>query len=356
MRILYITRHFNHSGFVILERLIKERIPVQAVVLHKDNDRWRKPLQREILKWIYKVKCWFYRCQPLRTIRSEEKLAKRNGIPIIWTTSIKSDAFFEQLKQVNPDIIVLGGGWHELIPKRIFSFPRLGCINTHPSLLPEFRGTSITRWQVLHGVMKSGSTIHYVDDTFDTGGVLAQSVVDVSNSTTPQELFLKLSYAGADLMVPLLQKFKEQGKPEAYGVQHNALYYKYFKRWSWDIGHLKIDWTLSFRDIHFKVLANTQESFEYKGTYFAYKNVNYFLRRTELIKWDEDEMKEVDKYTGLNIYVRRIEENKIFLARRSDPNALVLVSVQQYDAYYKMRRSYPANKVLKVEVSKIFQV
>lgn len=356
MRILYVTRHFNHSGFLILKRLIEEGMPIGAVLLHKNDDRWRKPVLKEILKYMYYFKCWFYRCQPLRTIRSEEELAKRNGIPIIWTESIKSDEFFEQLKELNPDIIVLGGGWHELIPKRVFSFPRLGCINTHPSLLPEFRGTSITRWQVLHGVEKSGSTIHYVDDTFDTGGVLAQHVVNVSNNVTPQELFLALGHAGAEIMISLLRRFEESGKQESYRVDHNVFYYKYFKKWSWDIEELRINWSDPLKSIHFKVLANTQESFEYRGVYFDFNSEKFFLRKTRLTEWTSEERTRLDTLADSGLYVMKLIGDEICLGRSGDSFGLVLISIQKYDGYYKFRRSYPANKLLKVKVNVRFQI
>ncbi|HMO61147.1 MAG TPA: formyltransferase family protein [Ferruginibacter sp.] len=355
MKILYVTRHFNHSGYVILQRLIDEKIPIAAILLHKDDDKWRKPLLRHYLKWKYYFKCRYYNCQPLRTLNSEESLAKKNGIPIIWTDSIKSDSFYADLQKLNPDIIVLGGGWHELIPKRVFSFPPLGCINTHPSLLPEFRGTSITRWQVLHGVEKSGSTIHYVDDTFDTGGVLAQKEIAVSKNVTPQQLFYILGKAGADTMIPLLQQFKTTGRQVPYMVEHNPEYYNYYKRWSWDIEKLKIDWHQPFRSIHFKVLANTQESFEYLGTHFRYNGRQYFLRKTTLVNLNSTQQDFVNGLKDDSIYVYGIEKGSIILCRKNDAHGLVLETLQRHDKYYKYRRSYPANTLLKAAINTKFK-
>lgn len=349
MKILYITRHFNHSGYIILKRLIEEQIPVEAVLLHNDNSWWRKPVIGYLLRLLYTIKCWYYRCQPLRTLNSEEDLAKKNNIPIIWANSIKSDYFYSQLQKVNPDIIVLGGGWHELIPSRVFNYPALGCINTHPSLLPEFRGTSITRWQVLKGVNRSGSTIHYVDDTFDTGGMLAQKMIDVANNVTPQELFLNLGNAGADILLPLLKKFKTNGKLSTYTVEHNSDYYNYYKRWKWDFEKLKIDWNKAFKEIHFKILANTQESYEYLGAHFRYKNKTYFIRRTSLVLLDDKQKKYTNKLDDNFIYVYSIEKGKISLCRKNEEYCLVIEMIQQYDKYYKFRRAYPANKLLKLK-------
>ncbi|HEY8403933.1 MAG TPA: formyltransferase family protein [Flavobacteriales bacterium] len=356
MKILYVTRHFNHSGYEILDRLIRENVKIDAILLHDDKSSWRKPYVRQWLILKYKLKCWYYRCKPLRTLRSEEALAKRHNIPIIWADSIKSDAFYEELTKLNPDIIVLGGGWHELIPPRVFSFPSLGCINTHPSLLPEFRGTSITRWQVLYGVEKSGSTIHYVDETFDTGGVLAQAETIVGPHTSPQELFLQLGKVGADIMIPLLRKFSESGKPTPYFVHHNEAYYQYFKRWTWDLERLKIDWSKTLRQIHYMVLANTQESYEYLGPTFRYNGHSYFLRTTRLIELSPQEQHHVNQLPTGKLMVLKIQDNKVVVVRNGDQYALELNLIQRFDKYYKYRRAYLANRLLKLTPGQLFEV
>jgi methionyl-tRNA formyltransferase len=334
--------------------MIDENITIKAILLHRDKSNWRKPVLKYILKQIYYVKCWFYKCEALRTIKSEEGLARRNGIPIIWTNSIKSDSFFAELKKTDPDIIVLGGGWHELIPKRVFDFPPLGCINTHPSLLPEFRGTSITRWQVLYGIEKSGSTIHYVDDTFDTGGVLAQKSFIPHAQMPPQELFFRLGELGADIMVPLIKRFEKEGKQKTYKVEHNPKYYKYFKRWDWNIDNLIIQWNKPFRDIHFKILANTQESFEYKGTYFHYKNKRYFVRKTTLSELDNEQQKAIEEFPDNSIYVYGTKGDKVHLLKKGEPYCLILERLQIFDNYYKFRRSHNANKLLNLKSNTIF--
>src|SRR5690606_23240690 len=235
---------------------------IAAVLLHDDDDPWRGPWSGFWRRSWYRVKCWYYRCPPSRNTISEERIARRHGLPIIYTRSIKSDEFYARLRQLDPDIIVLGGGWHELLPARVFNYPRLGCINTHPSLLPAFRGTSITRWQVLYGVKESGSTIHYVDGEFDTGGALAQKKIRVGRELSPQELFYQLGEAGCDIMIPLLRRFDKEGRQKSFACEniYGSEVERYFSRWTWDIDRLKISWRGSLDKVHCFVLANTQES------------------------------------------------------------------------------------------------
>lgn len=357
MKILYVSRHFNHSGYIILEKLIENNIAIAAVLLHDDNDLFRKPFIRQLLLFFYKLKCFYYRCKPLKTIKSEMFLAKKNNIPILLTKSIKSDSFYEDLTKLNPDIIVLGGGWHELIPQRVYSYPKLGCINTHPSLLPEFRGTSITRWQVLHGVELSGSTIHYVDDKFDTGGVLSQKSTEVSPETTPQELFHQLGRVGAEIMIPLLRKFESEGKQNTYTVNHNSSYYKYFSRWKWNEEDLKINWNESFKNIHFKILSNTQESYEYLGPIMEFNENSYFIRQSKLIEVSNQYVEFINGLSDNVIYIIDVDySGSIILGRKNEKVCLVLIKIQKFNKWHKYRRSYFPNKLLEVKPkSKFFK-
>ncbi|HRZ25806.1 MAG TPA: formyltransferase family protein [Spirochaetota bacterium] len=353
MRILFITRHFNHSGYIILNRLIKEKFNIIAIVLHKTSDTWLNPIIKYFNILWYKFKCFYYNCEPLKNIKSEKDLAKRHRIKILWTETIKSDSFYYDLKKLNPDIIVLGGGWHELIPERVFLFPHLGCLNTHPSLLPEFRGTSITRWQLLFGLEKTGSTIHYVDENFDTGGILAQASFVIPDNATPQYLFKLLGNIGADLIVPLLKKFEEEGRQPSINLSHNSKYSNYYSRWVWSLNSLKINWMNNFHSIHFHVLANTQESYEYLGPYFTYNNHRYFLRKTKLfsIKEHGSLLKHSPNNYERKIIVIEIgPQGEIFLYRKDEDYILVLCQIQKFDRLYKIRRAYSANKILKLKI------
>jgi methionyl-tRNA formyltransferase len=349
MKILYITRHFNHSGYLILERLLKENVEISAVLLHKNNDPLKNKMFRMSYEFLYNLTCKFYRSKKVKTFHSEEQLAKKNNIPIIWTHSIKSDEFFEDLVQLSPDIIVMGGGWHELLPQRVFSFPELGCINTHPSLLPEFRGTSITRWQVLYGLKKSGSTIHYVDDNFDTGGVLAQKEFHLNRDYTPQELFFELGKVGADIMVELLERFRKKGKQTSYFVEHNKDFYQYFKKWTWDMDVLKINWSKSFEEINSFVWSNYQENFKYAGPVFAFDKKKYILRESSIKQLESEDFQTLDRLQEGKIYALIKEENLI-LYRRNEKSALIIKQVQQFDRFFKYRRAN--NPIRFIEKSK----
>lgn len=356
MKILYVTRHFNHSGYTILKRLIEEKIPIEAVLLKEECSFFKIPYLRFIAIFSYWIKIKFYRGQFLKTIDSEELLARKNGLKIIKTKSIKSDSFYQDLIELNPDLIILGGGWPELIPSRVFNLPKYGCVNTHPSLLPEFRGTSITRWQILNGVINSGSTIHFVDNKFDTGGAIAQEKLKVSPNWTPQELFNKLGELGAELIISLLRKNSMEFNPKPFYPEHNLSYYNYYSKWIWDIEMLKVDWNKSIRDIHFFILSNSQESYQYLGPISRINGDLYFIRQTKLFLKQEIIPKNLQannsKSNHIYIYVSS-KDNRLFLYRINENYVLEIHKIQKVK-FYKIRRAFQPLSKLKFNNNEIF--
>jgi methionyl-tRNA formyltransferase len=342
MRILFVTRHLNSSGFATLSRLIEEKFDICGVLLSKQSSAWTIRWLRLIPLFLYRAECYFYRCQPLKVTTSERLLSRAAGLHIIEVDSIKSTETLNALSALAPDLIVIGGGWHELIPPAIFKMPKLGCINAHPSLLPDFRGTSITRWQVLAGVRKSGCTIHYVNEAFDSGAILAQESLDVREGVTPQELFTSLSILAAEMMVRVLRCFESEGALTGKDVADVAAKSRYYPRWRWDDAKLEINWRNSFSEIDCFVRANTQESYRYLGPWFESESGPLFLRQSVLrpatgrasAAWPE---------------VVECSDGIIWLEKLGDPESLGIIQVQPKDACFRFRRARSASRKLVVK-------
>ncbi|MGI6385874.1 MAG: methionyl-tRNA formyltransferase [Desulfomonilia bacterium] len=342
IRILYVTRHFNHSGYKILNSLIQYKVNIAAVVL-KDNFSWHNlPVFRHLVRFLYLLECRYYRCRPLKNTKSEELLARKSGLPVIKCRTMKSESFLQKLKELNPDLVVLGGGWHELVPDNVFKYPPLGCINTHPSLLPLFRGTSITRWQLLHGVKESGSTIHFVDGTFDTGKIIMQDSIKVLDNETPQELFEKLGDLGARQMPQVLQWLEEKTvRCETVGKSQNHVG-QYYPKWKWDKESLRIDWSRPLTELHHFIQANTQESFRYIGPYFSTADAYYLLRETSL-------QSTPNLLINKEIVASQQPNGNFLVSRKGETVSLVLKRIQRYDRYFRYRRSYRPGQLIRPE-------
>jgi methionyl-tRNA formyltransferase len=290
MNILYVSRPFNRSGYYILERLLKTRgHQVKAVLIPKQaspslfDSRPLAPLAEAF----YKLETRYYRCPPLRFTGSIKRLCAAHDTPLFELKTLKSDESYNLVKSLGCDFLVLGGGWPELLQKRIFSLFSLGAINTHPSLLPEFRGTDIHRWQVFHGVNKSGVTIHYIDETFDTGEILGQAAVSITPDDTPQELFEKTARASAPLMDEVLTAIEAAAPAKAKGTaqvgREDAS--RYHSRWRWeDSKFLRLDWTEEASTLARFVKACSQESYKYGGPFFQIADRSYIVRAAKALE------------------------------------------------------------------------
>lgn len=69
-------------------------------------------------------------------------------------------------------VIVFGFAWK--IPQAVLAIPRLGVMNVHVSMLPEYRGPAPLLWAIRNGDTTGGVTVHWMDEDFDTGDILAQ--------------------------------------------------------------------------------------------------------------------------------------------------------------------------------------
>ncbi|MCI8616731.1 MAG: methionyl-tRNA formyltransferase [Clostridia bacterium] len=124
----------------------------------------------------------------------------------------KNQEFIEKVKALNPDVICVVA-YGKILPKEILDIPRLGCINVHGSLLPQYRGAAPIQWAVLNGDKKTGITTMYMDIGMDTGDMILKEEVEISDNETTGELWDRLSKIGGKLLVETLEKIEEGTAP-----------------------------------------------------------------------------------------------------------------------------------------------
>lgn len=86
------------------------------------------------------------------------------------------------------------------IPPNLIETARLGGVNVHPSLLPQYRGPLPLFWVFRNGETATGVTVHQVDGSLDTGPILRQSQIDVPVGTPGDELWDHSAKVGAELL------------------------------------------------------------------------------------------------------------------------------------------------------------
>ena len=131
--------------------------------------------------------------------------AEAAGIPVLQPKKLKDPEFEAQLRNLDPDVIVVAA-YGQIIPPYILELPRYGCLNVHASLLPKYRGAAPIQWSILDGEPETGVCIMQMDEGLDTGDVLASAVVPVGREETGGSLFDKLAGAGAALLLETLPR------------------------------------------------------------------------------------------------------------------------------------------------------
>ena len=142
-----------------------------------------------------------------------KEFAIEKNIPVYQPEKVKKNIeFIEEMKALKPDVICVVA-YGKILPKEILEIPRLGCINVHGSLLPQYRGAAPIQWAVLNGDKKTGVTTMYMDEGMDTGDMILKREVEIGENETTGELWNKLSKIGGELLVETLRRVEEGTAP-----------------------------------------------------------------------------------------------------------------------------------------------
>ena len=139
-----------------------------------------------------------------------KKVAMEQQIPVWQPKRLKKNALtLEQLKEANADLFAVVAYGQILSPK-ILKMPRLGCINGHGSILPQYRGAAPIQWSLVNGEKETGMTTMLMDVGMDTGDMLLKAYNPINLLDNAQDLAIKLADLGADLLVETLLKLEHQ--------------------------------------------------------------------------------------------------------------------------------------------------
>lgn len=122
---------------------------------------------------------------------------------------LSDESFIKQIKDLNVDLAVVCS-FNYKIPKVLLDAVKDGFVNTHPSLLPKYRGPNPYSAVILNGEKESGMTLHLMDENFDTGDIVAQKSMQLLSKDTMGTLFNKFNMMAADMHIELLKKYEKE--------------------------------------------------------------------------------------------------------------------------------------------------
>ena len=136
-----------------------------------------------------------------------KKKAIELNLPILQPNKIKEDRdVINKLIEAKPDFIIVVA-YGQILSKEILDIPKYASINGHASLLPKYRGASPIQSAILNGDKVTGTTSMLMDVGLDTGDILEQNKIEISDKETSDSLFEKLSYLTADTVYHTIVNF-----------------------------------------------------------------------------------------------------------------------------------------------------
>lgn len=134
-------------------------------------------------------------------------IANQLSIPVYQPTTLKDGSFETVLNELTPDAIIVVA-YGKILPKYVLDFPRLGCINLHGSILPEYRGAAPMQRAIMQGKDVVGATTMYMAEGLDTGDMLEVCTMPLTDDDDFETVHDTLSQLGADLVISTLSKLE----------------------------------------------------------------------------------------------------------------------------------------------------
>ena len=135
-----------------------------------------------------------------------KQYALDNGLALFQFLKISRDGVID-LRALNPDLMVTAA-YGQILSQEIIDIPKYGIINVHASLLPKYRGASPIQSAIINGETTTGITIMKTDIGLDTGDIVSQRKIEITEEDTAGSLTEKLSEVGAGLLLETIESIK----------------------------------------------------------------------------------------------------------------------------------------------------
>lgn len=163
--------------------------------------------------------------------------AVARGIPVYQPESLKDEKAQQQLRDLQPDLMVVVA-YGLILPKAVLAIPTHGCWNVHGSLLPRWRGAAPIQRAIQAGDVKTGVCLMQMEAGLDTGPVLLHQELPITATDTGGQLHDKLAELGAQVLSDGLGLLRAGIKPIARPQPEQGVTYAH----KLDKAEAKLDW------------------------------------------------------------------------------------------------------------------
>ena len=128
-----------------------------------------------------------------------KKYAVEHNLKVLQPEKLKNPEFLEDLKSLHADLQIVVA--FRMLPEVVWNMPRMGSVNLHGSLLPQYRGAAPINWAVINGEKVTGVTTFKLKHEIDTGDILLQEIFPIGENETAGEVHDKMKEIGAQMLV-----------------------------------------------------------------------------------------------------------------------------------------------------------
>ena len=174
---------------------------------------------------------------------SVKKYAIEHNLKVLQPEKLKDPEFLEELKALQADLQIVVA--FRMLPEAVWNMPRMGSVNLHGSLLPQYRGAAPINWAVINGEKETGVTTFKLKHEIDTGDILLQESFPIGEDETAAQVHDKMKEIGAKVLVQTVKgladgSLKEKSQPES-DIKHAPKIHT---------DTCRINWSLTAENIH----------------------------------------------------------------------------------------------------------
>ena len=245
-------------GVPVLETLINNKKNIVQVVTQPDRPRGRG---KKILP------------SPIK------KAVINREVTIFQPENINEINFVKKLKALEPDIILVVA-YGQILSEKILNIPKVGCINIHGSLLPEYRGAAPINWVIINGEKETGITFICMNSKVDDGDIIARFKVDILPNETFGGLSERLSNLSAKTINKVLNDFQNKKLSQ---IPQNRKIATYTRKMN------KKDGEINWREKSKKIYNRIRGTIPTPGAYTYYKEKKIKITQSSWISGDENQ-------------------------------------------------------------------
>jgi methionyl-tRNA formyltransferase len=201
-------------------------------------------------------------------------IAKKHKLPYKYVENINQPKVVDWLKKLNPDIIFCLG-FSQIINQEIINIPSIGVIGYHPAELPKNRGRHPIIWSLVLGLDKTASTFFFMDEGADTGDILSQRPIEISQNDNAGTLYQKITEVALNQIEEVAFALESGTYKRIKQNNENANFWR--KR---GLKDGKIDWRMSAKSIHNLVRGLSKP---YIGAHFKLEDKKIKVWETKLV-------------------------------------------------------------------------